>query len=76
MLFVDFGTDRYYNMFRRYRSAAKCYVYLSDVSIREIKGTDGEFSNTWEPAFRHSKWFVYSRLVTSSCPLRFELLPL
>src|SRR5882757_5246938 len=33
------------SMFRWYRNAAKCYVYLSDVST------------TWESAFRASRWF-------------------
>ncbi|KFX99139.1 hypothetical protein O988_04021 [Pseudogymnoascus sp. VKM F-3808] len=33
------------SMFRWYRNAAKCYVYLSDVST------------TWESAFRESRWF-------------------
>jgi hypothetical protein len=44
------------SMFRWYQSARRCYVYLSDVSIR------GEVDNaldqpTWEPAFRASRWF-------------------
>jgi hypothetical protein len=32
-------------MFHWYQNAAKCYVYLSDVST------------TWESAFRASRWF-------------------
>ena len=36
------------SMFRWYQNAAKCYVYLSDVST----GKD------WEPAFRKSRWFT------------------
>jgi hypothetical protein len=44
------------SMFRWYQNAKRCYVYLSDVSIR------GEFDNvlgqaSWEPAFRASRWF-------------------
>ena len=39
------------SMFRWYKKAKKCYVYLQDVSIK------GTVSDTWEPAFRQSKWF-------------------
>jgi hypothetical protein len=35
------------SMFRWYRDAERCYVYLSDVSS----------STPWEQAFRHSRWF-------------------
>jgi hypothetical protein len=39
------------SMFRWYQDAAKCYVYLSDVSVRA--------SNVlWEPAFEKSRWFT------------------
>jgi hypothetical protein len=42
-------------MFRWYQNAAKCYVYLSDVSI----GKDSAPSDfLWEPAFRKSRWFT------------------
>ncbi|KAF2023596.1 HET-domain-containing protein [Setomelanomma holmii] len=37
------------SMFRWYRSAAKCYVYLADVSMVA--------EPNWEPAFRSSRWF-------------------
>jgi hypothetical protein len=37
------------SMFRWYRDAAKCYVYLSDVAIS---------GSAWEPAFQKSKWFT------------------
>jgi hypothetical protein len=40
------------SMFRWYRNAKKCYVYLTDVSTAE-----GAERNTWEMAFRHSRWF-------------------
>ena len=45
-------------MFRWYQNAAKCYVYLSDVSTKKRKagGLSTEF--TWEPAFRSSRWFT------------------
>jgi len=37
------------SMFRWYRDAARCYVYLSDVST-------GDYD--WESAFRKSRWFT------------------
>ena len=43
------------SMFRWYQNAAKCYVYLSDVSA-------GNYSQSsevpWERAFRQSRWFT------------------
>ena len=43
------------SMFRWYRDAAKCYVYLSDVST----GKHSRSSKLlWEPALRQSRWFV------------------
>ena len=42
------------SMFRWYSDAAKCYVYLSDVSVY-----DYELSRfTWESAFRKCRWFT------------------
>ena len=46
------------SMFRWYQKAAKCYVYLSDVSIAKRKACDGVSEYTWEPAFRQSRWFT------------------
>jgi hypothetical protein len=46
------------SMFRWYSCAAKCYVYLSDVSTRKRKERDQTLQNTWEPAFRESKWYT------------------
>jgi hypothetical protein len=43
------------SMFRWYRDAAKCYVYLSDVSTR---GLDGKDQLSWELAFQKSRWFT------------------
>jgi hypothetical protein len=44
-------------MFRWYRGAAKCYVYLSDVSTRSL--TNSKRSRlSWESAFRQSRWFT------------------
>jgi hypothetical protein len=42
-------TESINSMFRWYREAAKCYVYLSDVSARE---------SDREAAFRRSRWFT------------------
>jgi Heterokaryon incompatibility protein (HET) len=44
------------SMYQWYRNAAKCYVFLSDVSTRK---RDNEGSKrSWEPAFRKSRWFT------------------
>ena len=46
------------SMFRWYQNAAKCYVYLLDVSTKERKESDSLTEDTWEPAFLLSKWFT------------------
>ncbi len=46
------------SMFRWYRNAAKCYVYLSDVSITKRKASNQFSEFTWESAFRTSRWFT------------------
>lgn len=46
------------SMFRWYQKAAKCYVYLWDVSIAKRKACDGVSEYAWEPAFRQSRWFA------------------
>jgi hypothetical protein len=46
------------SMFRWYQRASKCYSYLSDVQVpHEVKDVQ-EFRNTWEGAFRRSRWFT------------------
>ena len=46
------------SMFRWYRNAVKCYVYLADVS-RPTLGADGKSSQQpWESSFRKSRWFT------------------
>jgi Heterokaryon incompatibility protein (HET)/NACHT domain len=45
------------SMFSWYRDAAKCYVYLSDVSACECDNHN-QTRQTWESAFRNSKWFT------------------
>ncbi|KAK3364027.1 WD40-repeat-containing domain protein [Lasiosphaeria hispida] len=41
------------SMFRWYRHAAKCYVYLTDVSTRTP-----DDQSSWGPAFQGSRWFT------------------
>ena len=44
------------SMFRWYQNAARCYVYLSDVSVYT---QDRQFRHVeWESAFRNSRWFT------------------
>ena len=42
-------------MFRWYQNAARCYVYLTDVSKPDI-GVDNQ--RAWEEVFRKSRWFT------------------
>src|SRR6186713_415295 len=55
-------TEAINSMFRWYRHAKKCYVYLSDVGVpSEVPGeiTDAQvFRISWEAAFRRSRWFT------------------
>jgi hypothetical protein len=44
------------SMFRWYQNAAKCYVYLSDISVRD--DNEAVPHETWELAFRESRWFT------------------
>jgi hypothetical protein len=45
------------SMFRWYRDATKCYVYLPDVS--RLRSDSADKSNeAWESAFRKSEWFT------------------
>jgi hypothetical protein len=46
------------SMFRWYQNAAKCYVYLSDVSRRKRKASHRLSEETLESAFRASRWFT------------------
>ncbi|KAK0744691.1 hypothetical protein B0T21DRAFT_380877 [Apiosordaria backusii] len=43
------------SIFQWYRDAAKCYVYLTDVSSRK-RNVDG--NSSWELAFRKCRWFT------------------
>ncbi|RDW75234.1 hypothetical protein BP6252_06376 [Coleophoma cylindrospora] len=46
------------SMFRWYRNASRCYVYLSDVSTRKRKASDQSSEHTWTLSFRESRWFT------------------
>jgi archaellum biogenesis ATPase FlaH len=50
--------DAINSMFRWYKGAAKCYVYLSDVSTTKQKAGSESPELTWEPTFRASRWFT------------------
>lgn len=45
------------SMFRWYRNAARCYVYLSDVSTRASNSNDKFNPPPWASNFRNSRWF-------------------
>jgi hypothetical protein len=46
------------SMFRWYKDASRCYVYLSDVSVARSEQNDPSSSSAWESAFRKSRWFT------------------
>jgi hypothetical protein len=46
------------SMFRWYHKADKCCIYLSDVSVGDLSGSDLSSQRTWRPAFQHSRWFT------------------
>jgi hypothetical protein len=46
------------SMFRWYQKAARCYVYLLDISMRKRKASNTSPNYTWESAFRDSEWFI------------------
>jgi hypothetical protein len=46
------------SMFRWYQKAAKCYVYLSDVSTRKRKASHQLREYTLESNIRESRWFT------------------
>ena len=45
------------SMFRWYKNAERCYVYLSDVSHSTSNG-DSECTQRWKLAFKNSRWFT------------------
>jgi hypothetical protein len=46
------------SMFRWYRNAARCYVYLQDVSAPLFRTDENVNPPLWESQFRMSKWFT------------------
>ncbi|KAG4439460.1 hypothetical protein IFR05_005072 [Cadophora sp. M221] len=46
------------SMFRWYQNAAKCYVYLSDVSTGACDENHDISQSTWKLDFRQSRWFT------------------
>jgi hypothetical protein len=46
------------SMFRWYRNAAKCYVYLPDVSKSACDADDKSNQPYWQSTFRKSRWFT------------------
>lgn len=46
------------SMFRWYRKAIKCYVYLADVTLPNSNADTSVHESKWETAFRSSKWFT------------------
>jgi hypothetical protein len=46
------------SMYDRYRCAAKCYVFLADVSMRDSEGIYRCVPMHWEVALRRGKWFT------------------
>lgn len=46
------------SMFRWYKEAAICYVFLTDVSTAKRRSNSESFRFSWEPAFRSSRWFT------------------
>jgi hypothetical protein len=46
------------SMFSWYRRAARCYVYLPDVSVPESHARRGDLDSKREAAFRSSRWFT------------------
>jgi hypothetical protein len=44
------------SMFRWYQNAARCYAYLSDVSVYTHDGENHHVE--WKSAFRNSRWFT------------------
>jgi hypothetical protein len=46
------------SMFRWYQRAAKCYVYLTDVSVPDEVTNPEAFRISWQQAFQRSRWFT------------------
>jgi hypothetical protein len=46
------------SMFRWYRKAARCYVYLPDVTASHVEIEEDASPPAWDIEFRQSKWFT------------------
>jgi Heterokaryon incompatibility protein (HET) len=46
------------SMFRWYQKAARCYVYLTDVSVHDGKETPQQCLVHWEATLKKSRWFT------------------
>ena len=46
------------SMFRWYQKAARCYVFLTDVSAHDRRETPQQCLFHWEASFRESRWFT------------------
>lgn len=46
------------SMFHWYQAAEKCYVYLTDIFIGDLVGSDLSSQQAWKSAFRQCKWFT------------------
>lgn len=46
------------SMFRWYRNATRCYVYLSDVRTRKRKYENAIYGFDWKRLFESSRWFT------------------
>jgi hypothetical protein len=46
------------SMFRWYQKAARCYVYLTDVSVHNSEGTPYASVFPWVASFKRSRWFT------------------
>lgn len=51
-------TEAINSMFKWYHKAAKCYAYLSDVSINNQRQAGLLPKRSWEHSFRNSRWFT------------------
>lgn len=51
-------TEAINSMFQWYQNAAKCYAYLSDVTINNLGRLDLLSNRSWNDLFRNSRWFT------------------
>src|SRR5436190_18803003 len=51
-------SEAFNSMFRWYRNAARCYVYLSDISSPAFDTNEKPNPRPWESDFQKSRWFT------------------